>query len=57
MEATPSGISIDYLRRKFSEIPGVSFVHDLHVWELTAGKMILTVHLNSDTPEATLLAA
>ena len=50
MEATPSGISIDYLRKKFAEIPTVSFVHDLHVWELTAGKMILTVHLNSDSP-------
>ena len=57
MEATPSGISIDYLRKKFSEIPGVSFVHDLHVWELTAGKIILTVHLNSDTPVETLAAA
>ena len=57
MEATPNSINIDSLRKKFSEIPTVTFVHDLHVWELTAGKMIMTVHLNSDQPNETLRSA
>ena len=35
---------------------GVQDVHDLHVWTLTTGKDVATVHLISDAEPAAVLA-
>lgn len=37
MEAAPAGFDVDGTRRKMMTIDGVTDVHDLHVWTLTAG--------------------
>jgi cobalt-zinc-cadmium efflux system protein len=45
MEATPSEVDVAALERTILETPGVSAVHDLHVWALTPGEPMLTAHV------------
>ncbi|KAF9169197.1 hypothetical protein BGX20_010675 [Mortierella sp. AD010] len=45
MEGTPTHIDPEEVESSLLEIPGVTLVHDLHVWNLTAGKPSLAVHL------------
>ena len=46
MEAAPSDVDIDDLIKQLSEVPGVSGIHDLHVWRIGTGKLILTAHID-----------
>ncbi|KAG0230481.1 hypothetical protein BGX31_005822 [Mortierella sp. GBA43] len=48
MEGTPSHIDPEEIEASLLEIPGVILVHDLHVWNLTAGKASMAVHLQLD---------
>jgi len=57
MEAVPLDVDMDSLRRDLMTCEGVQAVHDLHVWELTAGKMVLTCHIVSETNDVSLAAA
>jgi cobalt-zinc-cadmium efflux system protein len=50
MEAAPRGINVDDVRATLLEIPGVSAVHDLHVWEITSGFVALSAHLTCVDP-------
>ena len=45
LEAAPEGISPDEVGRAMVECPGVSEVHDLHVWEVTSGFPALSAHV------------
>ncbi|KAF9287220.1 hypothetical protein BGZ74_001154 [Mortierella antarctica] len=45
MEGTPTHIDPEEIESSLLEIPGVVLVHDLHVWNLTAGKPSMAVHL------------
>jgi cobalt-zinc-cadmium efflux system protein len=45
MEATPSEVDVAALERTIAETPGVSAVHDLHVWCLTPRQPMLTAHV------------
>ncbi|KAF9113292.1 hypothetical protein BGX27_001884 [Mortierella sp. AM989] len=45
MEGTPTHIDPEEIESSLLEIPGVTLVHDLHVWNLTAGKPSMAVHL------------
>lgn len=45
MEGVPKGISVDEVASALRELPGVVEAHDLHVWALTSGRNIATVHL------------
>jgi len=46
MEAVPSDIKVSEVREDLLDrIPGVSEVHDLHIWSITLGKPALSVHL------------
>jgi len=45
MEATPTSLDILQLERTILATPGVSGVHDLHVWCLTPGQPMLTAHV------------
>lgn len=45
MEATPSALDMQQLERTILETPGVSAVHDLHVWCLTPRQPMLTAHV------------
>jgi len=45
MEGTPPEVDMVLLERKLLEIPGVSAVHDLHVWTITSGIDAMSCHL------------
>ncbi len=45
LEGVPEGIDLAKVREALLTIPGVTSIHDLHVWALTSGKVSLTVHV------------
>jgi cobalt-zinc-cadmium efflux system protein len=45
MEQTPSDIDADAVARAIVEVPGVTSVHDLHVWRITSGFDALSAHV------------
>jgi len=45
MEGTPPEIDISLLEGKLKDIPGVTAVHDLHVWTITSGIDAMSCHL------------
>ena len=60
MEGTPPEVDISLLERKLLDIPGVTAVHDLHVWTITSGIDAMSCHLvvaSMDQARTTLLSA
>ena len=45
LEAAPRGIDVGQIGRALASHPGVSEVHDLHVWEVTTGFPALAAHV------------
>jgi cobalt-zinc-cadmium efflux system protein len=45
LEATPKGIDLTEIRRHILGAPGVVDAHDLHVWTITSGMPVLSVHV------------
>jgi cobalt-zinc-cadmium efflux system protein len=45
LEAAPRGLDPDAIGRALAAHPGVSEVHDLHVWEVTSGFAALSAHV------------
>jgi cobalt-zinc-cadmium efflux system protein len=45
MDAAPKGIDVGAVRTRLGALPGVTEVHDLHVWAMTASEPALTAHL------------
>ena len=45
MEATPGRIDARAVERAIAEMPGVTNVHDLHVWTITSGFDALSAHV------------
>lgn len=57
IDAAPAHIDVEAVRTALSDLPGVSAVHDLHVWGLSTTEAALTAHLVHDRADsATLLA-
>jgi cobalt-zinc-cadmium efflux system protein len=46
MEGAPGHIDVDAVRNALLNLPGVSNVHDLHVWTITSGFVALSAHLS-----------
>jgi cobalt-zinc-cadmium efflux system protein len=44
LEGTPSDVNLTTLRESIATVPGVTSVHDLHVWSLTSGVNAMSVH-------------
>lgn len=44
LEAVPAHISLEEVKARMLEIPGVSAVHDLHVWTVTSGVVAMSGH-------------
>lgn len=44
----PEGMAIDAVADDLAAIPGVTDVHDLHIWVLTSGMNVATAHLVAD---------
>jgi cobalt-zinc-cadmium efflux system protein len=45
MAAAPKGTDLDAVRRFLTQRPGVSAIHDLHVWPISTTETALTCHL------------
>lgn len=45
LEGTPSGVNLTAIREAVGELPGVSEMHDLHVWTLTSGVNAMSAHV------------
>lgn len=45
MQGVPNGVDIEGIRSALKDVPGVSEVHDLHVWSLGSKEPVLTAHL------------
>lgn len=51
LQTIPDTINIDSLRSQLIEhFPDIVNVHDLHVWQLTATKVISTAHIIFQNP-------
>ena len=50
LEATPRHISLARVETALETIPGLSSVHDLHVWTVTSGVVAMTGHAVVDDP-------
>lgn len=49
LEGVPTGLEMQKLLDDLQLIPGVTGVHDLHVWSVTSGQHSLTAHLMVET--------
>ena len=45
MQGVPPSIAIEEVDRYLRELPGVTDVHDLHVWAMSTTEIAMTVHL------------
>ena len=45
LESTPSDVDLEHLTATMAAVPGVSNVHDLHVWSLSSDVRALSTHL------------
>jgi len=59
MERVPSHLSYESIGRALAALPGVTGVHDLHVWNMSAGRVAITAHMTlaAGTDWPTTLAA
>lgn len=48
LEGTPSHINLTAVEESLEDLPGVTDVHDLHVWTITSGMEALSVHIVHD---------
>lgn len=48
MEGVPPAIELPAIGRALAALPGVSSVHDLHVWSITPERVALSAHLDVD---------
>lgn len=53
MQGTPREMQLADIEQCLLGIPGVCEVHDLHVWTLTSGRYLLSVHLVTGNSDAT----
>lgn len=59
LEHVPRHISVDDVQRRMLAVPGVTAVHDLHVWTVTSGMVAMSGHAVAPALDAhpTVLAA
>ncbi|CAN5129282.1 cation diffusion facilitator family transporter [soil metagenome] len=55
LDAAPPSVDVSAVRSAFLALPGVSAVHDLHVWGMSTTETALTAHLVHDRADAAAL--
>ena len=48
MEGVPPHIQLNEVTERLCAIDGVDSIHDLHIWTLTSGMLILTAHIRTE---------
>ncbi|XP_012505128.1 PREDICTED: zinc transporter 10 [Propithecus coquereli] len=51
LQMVPKGVNMEELMSKVSAVPGISSVHEVHIWELVSGKIIATLHIKCQKDE------
>ncbi|HPU12606.1 MAG TPA: cation diffusion facilitator family transporter [Aeromicrobium sp.] len=54
LESSPRDVDLDELRRHIETVDGVVTAHDLHVWTITSGMPVMSVHVVVDDSVATI---
>ena len=49
LEGVPAHLSVDRIGQALAAVPGVSSVHDLHIWTLSSNRVALSAHLVVET--------
>ncbi|KAM9154331.1 calcium/manganese antiporter SLC30A10 [Pangshura tecta] len=49
LQMVPKGVNMQGLTERLTNVPGVSSLHEVHVWELAGGKNIATLHVKCQT--------
>jgi cobalt-zinc-cadmium efflux system protein len=57
IDAAPRGVDVEAIRSGLLALPGVTAVHDLHVWGLSTTETALTAHLCHERADADALLA
>ncbi|KAM6217643.1 calcium/manganese antiporter SLC30A10 isoform 1-T1 [Rhynchocyon petersi] len=52
LQMVPKGVDVEKLMSKLSSVPGISNVHEVHIWELVSGKTIATLHIKYENDKA-----
>ncbi|NXP61646.1 ZNT10 protein, partial [Chloropsis cyanopogon] len=50
LQMVPKGVDMQLLTDRIAHVPGVSSLHEVHVWELASGRNIATLHVKCQTP-------
>ncbi|XP_068041694.1 calcium/manganese antiporter SLC30A10 isoform X2 [Anomalospiza imberbis] len=50
LQMVPKGVDMQLLTGRLACVPGVSSLHEVHVWELASGRNIATLHIKCQTP-------
>ncbi|XP_071595783.1 calcium/manganese antiporter SLC30A10 isoform X1 [Heliangelus exortis] len=50
LQMVPKGVNMQLLTDRLARVPGVTSLHEVHVWELAGGKNIATLHIKCQTP-------
>lgn len=54
-QTSPADVDVESVEQDLAALPGVVGVHDLHIWTLTTGMDVATVHLTSDADSSAVL--
>ncbi|XP_038249545.1 zinc transporter 10 [Dermochelys coriacea] len=49
LQMVPKDVNMQVLTERLTDVPGVSSLHEVHVWELAGGKNIATLHVKCQT--------
>ena len=52
MDAVPEHINPDDVSNYLENLPGVTNVHDIHIWAMSTTEYALTAHINVPDPES-----
>lgn len=55
LDAAPAGVDVEAVREALGGLPGVTAVHDLHIWGLSTTRTALTAHLCHDRADPAAL--
>jgi cobalt-zinc-cadmium efflux system protein len=48
LEGVPAGVDVTAIEFALRDVPGVAGIHDLHVWSVSSGQVLLTAHIERD---------
>jgi cobalt-zinc-cadmium efflux system protein len=48
LEGVPAGVDMTAIETALRDVPGVAGIHDLHVWSVSSGQVLLTAHIERD---------